>query len=455
MGSQRLWSVLCVMAVCYQTGMSSRYDGLFGQCLLPQQEMVLYEVSVPVLHRLQEVLKELMMQGLSWQDDITQYVIRKELSRVSLTRPLSGRHDNPSSQSSEPVQNAHPSKMQYPPSSRTKAQGDDPNPDLMQSYLDYMIVDPPKASQSLHMKTLDPYTYRQQYGYQDDEERSLNSLEGGGFPRPSTHAGGKESRPQDRDRQVLQDLVSLYLSSPAQPASRHRGAATPISTSPLYQDLDFPLDYAEDYVSQQDVEVRKQQQLDQTQRKAQKDYGSLAGLDDDSLQKVALLLDHYGIDMKDLTPSQLANLPAALKQLQMESATDLGTDTADKYRNSAAPRKKITEGAMTHKVDKSPVLGAPTSLPAPPPGPQASPDHPPTMGAPPATEGASVKEPGAPVETKTQGKKEPPGGTTHVKEEYGYIVTNQSPLSLYDGVRLLGLLAERIPLSTGSFINIR
>lgn len=76
---------------------------------------------------------------------------------------------------------------------------------------------------------------------------------------------------------------------------------------------------------------------------------------------------------------------------------------------------QITEGAMTHKVDKSPVLGAPTSLPAPPP----------TMGAPPATEGASVKEPGAPVETETQGKKEPPGGTTHVKEEYGYIVTNQ------------------------------
>lgn len=86
---------------------------------------------------------------------------------------------------------------------------------------------------------------------------------------------------------------------------------------------------------------------------------------------------------------------------------------------------QITEGAMTHKVDKSPVLDAPTSLPAPPPGPQASPDKPPTVGAPPATEGASVKEPGAPVKTETQGKKEPAGGTTHVKEEYGYIVTNQ------------------------------
>lgn len=66
------------------------------------------------------------------------------------------------------------------------------------------------------------------------------------------------------------------------------------------------------------------------------------------------------------------------------------------------------------------------------------------------------------------------------KEEYGYIFTNQrselvfiqlfdllaaikgvmesfscSPLSLYDGVKLLGLLADRIHLSTSTFINIR
>lgn len=40
------------------------------------------------------------------------------------------------------------------------------------------------------------------------------------------------------------------------------------------------------------------------------------------------------------------------------------------------------------------------------------------------------------------------------KEEYGYIVTNQSPLSLYDGVRLLELLADKIHLTTSSFINI-
>lgn len=38
-------------------------DGLFGQCLSPKQDQVQYQVSVPVLKRMQEVLKQLMLQG--------------------------------------------------------------------------------------------------------------------------------------------------------------------------------------------------------------------------------------------------------------------------------------------------------------------------------------------------------------------------------------------------------
>ncbi|KAG8428896.1 hypothetical protein GDO86_018962 [Hymenochirus boettgeri] len=40
-------------------------------------------------------------------------------------------------------------------------------------------------------------------------------------------------------------------------------------------------------------------------------------------------------------------------------------------------------------------------------------------------------------------------------EDYGYIVTNQKPLSLLSGARLLEILAQRVHLSTSSFINIR
>lgn len=44
---------------------SSCADGLFGQCQAPHQEPIQYQVSVPVLHKLQEVLKDLMVQGES------------------------------------------------------------------------------------------------------------------------------------------------------------------------------------------------------------------------------------------------------------------------------------------------------------------------------------------------------------------------------------------------------
>lgn len=38
-------------------------DGLFGQCRTSKQDQVQYQVSVPVLKRMQEVLKQLMLEG--------------------------------------------------------------------------------------------------------------------------------------------------------------------------------------------------------------------------------------------------------------------------------------------------------------------------------------------------------------------------------------------------------
>uniref|UniRef100_A0A672IR46 Protein tyrosine phosphatase receptor type Nb n=1 Tax=Salarias fasciatus TaxID=181472 RepID=A0A672IR46_SALFA len=62
-------------------------DGLFGQCRAPHQEPVQYQVSVSVLHKLQEVLKDLMVQGLTWRDDLTQAIISRELSHVPTISP--------------------------------------------------------------------------------------------------------------------------------------------------------------------------------------------------------------------------------------------------------------------------------------------------------------------------------------------------------------------------------
>ncbi|XP_030265636.1 receptor-type tyrosine-protein phosphatase-like N isoform X3 [Sparus aurata] len=418
-------------------------DGLFGQCRSPHQEPVQYQVSVQVLHRLQEVLKDLMVQGLTWRDDVTQEIVSRELSRV----PTVGSSSKVNEKSTRQM-----SRLPGPTQRRARGPEDPSDPEKMQRYADYMILDPSRSSVHMQTPLLDPYTYhQQQYGYQEEEERSLNSLDDNpAFPLLAA-ASRSRSRgdPLDRDQQLLQDLVSFYLSSPSssssssssspvQSLSRHRGAAaagfpssSSSSSSSFFPDLDFPLDYGEDYVSQV-AQLREQQQQQQQQaaadKKAKEEYNALSGLDERSLQRLALLLDPYGLDLKDLSPQQKDQLPAALKQLQLDDSYAY-KQTKDKYGSSSAPGKKITEGSMAYKM---------AALEAPP---------------------SSVKSPKQEAEQKDSAaaanqdnlRKTEPAAKS---EEYGYIVTNQSLLSLNDGVRLLERLSERIGLSTSAFINI-
>ncbi|KAG8004531.1 Receptor-type tyrosine-protein phosphatase-like N, partial [Nibea albiflora] len=395
---------------------SSCADGLFGQCQPPHQEPVRYQVSVQVLHKLQEVLKDLMVQGLTWRDDITQAIISRELSHVPTVGSSSKLPEKSPKQLSRP---SGPSQR------RVQAPEDAADPEMMQQYADYMILDPSQSSVHMQTPLLDPYTYyQQQYGYQDEEERSLNSLD----DNPAFSLPGSSSRsrtrgnPFDRNWQLLQDLVSLSLtssssssspssSSVAQSLSRQKGAieaaaaaagfpsslssSSSSSSSSFFPELDFPLDYGEDYVSQM-AKLNKQQQQEQAEKKAQEEYDALSGLDDRSLQKLALLLDHYGLDLKDLSPEQ----KDALKQLQLDSSYAHKV-TKDKYGNSAAAGRKLTEGSMAYK------------MPAP--------EAPPSTAKTPKPD-AAQKDSTAAAADQDQPRKDEPVAKT---EEYGYIVTNQ------------------------------
>ncbi|XP_068165514.1 receptor-type tyrosine-protein phosphatase-like N isoform X2 [Antennarius striatus] len=401
-------------------------DGLFGQCQAPHQKPVQYQVSVPVLHKLQEVLKDLMVQGLTWRDDVTQNIISRELSRL----PTVG---------SSPKLYEKQFEEQPGPSLR-RVQEDPDNGDMMQQYMDYMVLDPSRSSIHMQAPLLDPYTYRQQqqqYGYQDEEERSLNSLDDNPAFQLLTSSSRSRSRgsPLDRDRQLLQDLVSFYLtspsssssssSSPVQSLSHHGGAAAGFpssrsSSSSFFPELDFPVDFGEDYVSQM-AQLSKQQQ-DKTGKKVQEEYDALSGLDERSLQRLALLLDHYNVD---LSPEDKNVLPAALKQLQLDNSF-ANKQVKDKYGNTATG-KKVKEGTMVYKTEAP--VAPPTTFKTPQP---------------------DVQKDSGTAEQEKKMKNEPAPQTG----EYGYIVTNQSLLRLNDGVRLLERLSESIGLSFASFFNI-
>ncbi|XP_052379110.1 protein tyrosine phosphatase receptor type Na isoform X1 [Oncorhynchus keta] len=544
----RLWRVLFFMTLLYHLGMSSRYgcvferrlcsreqfcsdDGLFGQCRTSKLDQVQYQVSVPVLKRMQEVLKQLTLQGLSWQDDITQYIVTKELSRVPHTpRPSktsssqpkqsssnqggypsssSNQGGYPSSSSnqggypsSSSNQGGYPSSSSkqggYPSSSSNRGgypssssnQGGYPSsssnrggypssssnqggyPSQADSHQDYMIVDHAQFPLRMQTSPMDPYTY-QQHRYQEDGERSLH--QGGGVypgPRPSSSSRSQQAKQRERDRQLLQDVISLYLSSsPAQPSFRHRGAAA-LPASPYYEDLELPLDYVEDYsLTGQDTARQQQQQqqkkirleLQQHKKKVPQDYSSLAGLDESILQRMVETLEMYGVDPRDLTPQQLYRLAVVLQRMKADDQ-----ENADPFTNGPITPKEKQQ--MLKNSDTVSNKGENAPLPVPSPSSTSVADVAPTL-APAATSptlkapiGVSVtaKDSSVSVEDVKEKVKSssvpagPPAAErgTAAREEYGYIVTNQSPLSLYDGVKLLELLAERIHLTTSSFINI-
>lgn len=107
---------------------------------------------------------------------------------------------------------------------------------------------------------------QQRYGYQEEVQRSLNSLhDDPTFPflgaAPRSRSRGHAV---DRDRQLLQNLVSYYLPSSSSSSSQHRGAVASSlssSSSSIFPEVDFPLDYGEDYVYQV-AQLSKQQQAE-------------------------------------------------------------------------------------------------------------------------------------------------------------------------------------------------
>ncbi|NXN36521.1 PTPRN protein, partial [Rhinoptilus africanus] len=399
--------------------------------------------------------------GLSWQDGITQYVISQEMERIPRLRPPP---------SLEPVardesrQHCLPPRFLPPRSSPRRAvlPADPglptaqhlgqpppllPSP-LVQRYLEHLLL-PPQPQLGYEEALLNPYSYHK-FGYQD----GTHQLPGGSarqtpettsllgrvpaqalFGAGPVHSYG--GQPGTDGGHLFQDLAMLSL--PREKAGRPDPASTRLQHS-----LRLPGDY-------RDVEEREQP-------------GSLAtqphpAQTDAALKRLASLLASYGLGLPELSPQQLSSLSTLLQLLQSSVPT---AKRVGLQQGGAVPQ--VTEGDMQH--GEEPVHPSST-VPLPKIPPSSSPgdgprgraaSSPAPRAEPQRGHGGDTLSPGKQiaVEKKSYTEAKDAGAQrgTRPPDEYGYIVTDQKPLGLAAGVRLLELLAKHLQLSTASFINI-
>ncbi|XP_062944765.1 receptor-type tyrosine-protein phosphatase-like N isoform X1 [Cynocephalus volans] len=452
-------------------------DGLFGQCQVGVgQARPLLQVTSPVLQRLQGVLRQLMSQGLSWHDDLTQYVISQEMERIPRLRPPDPRpRDRSGLLPRRPSPTGELLLQGIPTGSTPAAQHRLPRPpvggggagagsplsslqaELLPSLLEHLLLppQPPHPALSYEPALLQPYLFHQ-FGSRDGSQGSesspgmvsvvpLTKVEApalfsrtaskGMFGAHPSHPYG--NLPGPSPAQLFQDSELLYLAQELPMLSRARAPRLPEQG-----DSSRAEDSSEGYEEEGQGGRREKP-------------ASPAVQPDVTLQKVAAVLAGYGVELRQLTPEQLSTLLTLLQPLPKGAGRNLGG--------------AVNVGADIKKTMEEQVQGGDTAEP-PPPTPSL-PEHP--TASPASSKVQQVLSPGSselpkaaspPATTVLLEKKSPlaqsqptVAGQLSVQpsaEEYGYIITDQKPLSLAAGVKLLEILAEHVHMSSGSFINI-
>ncbi|NXH79572.1 PTPRN protein, partial [Edolisoma coerulescens] len=461
-------------------------DGLFGQCQVGSvQDRPYFQVTSPVLQRLQDVLRHLMAQGLSWQDGITQYVISQEMERIPRLRlPPSL---EPSPQRCLPSRflplRSEPRRAPLPPDPGLAAAQhlEQPPPlllsPLVQRYLEHVLL-PSPAQLGYEEALLNPYSYHK-FGYQDGahqhpsgsarQSSETSSLLGrvpaqtlfGAGPVPSY--GGQ---PGVDGGHLFQDLGMLSL--PREKAGRPDPASARLQHS-----LQLPSGYRNMEEREQQAPLAAQPPSAQT---------------DAALKRLASLLASYGLGLPELSPQQLSSLSTLLQLLQSSVPTAKRVGLQQGAAGGGAVPKvgwggggsspglcseipaspfsslQVMEGDMQHGEEPVPPSSTvpPSKIPASSspgdgtkgraassPAPRAEPQQA-HIGDALSPRKQIVVEKKSYTELKDGGARQ----GTRPADEYGYIVTDQKPLGLAAGVQLLELLAKHLHLSTASFINI-
>ncbi|XP_003784972.1 receptor-type tyrosine-protein phosphatase-like N isoform X3 [Otolemur garnettii] len=458
-------------------------DGLFGQCQVGMgQARPLLQVTSPVLQRLQGVLRQLMSQGLSWHDDLTQYVISQEMERIPRLHPpesrsrdrsgLAPRRPGPAGQlllqgiptGSVP---AAQQRLPRPPMGGDGAGAGSPlsslQAELLPPLLEHLLLPPPPPHPALSYEPalLQPYLFHQ-FGSRDGSRGSNGSpgmvsvnplpkaeapalfsraASKGMFGDHPGHSYGDLSGPSPA--QLFQDSGLLYLAQELPVSSRSRAPRLPEQGGSSWAE-----DPSEGYEEERPGSHGEKPT-------------SPAVQPDATLQRLAAVLAGYGVEMHQLTPEQLSTLLTLLQLLPKGTGRNLGGIV-----NIGADIKKTLEGQEQHRDTAEPPPPTP-SLPGYPTSNEVQQAQVPGSSKPPK----AASPPATPVllEKKSPlGQSQPTvAGQTSAQpsaEEYGYIVTdqnvvgpaltfrirhNEQNLSLADVTQQAGLVKSELEAQTG------
>ncbi|XP_007122490.1 receptor-type tyrosine-protein phosphatase-like N isoform X2 [Physeter macrocephalus] len=462
-------------------------DGLFGQCQVGVgQARPLLQVTSPVLQRLQGVLRQLMSQGLSWHDDLTQYVISQEMERIPRLHPaephprdrsgLAPRRPGPAGElllqgiptGSAP---APQHRLPRPPVGRGGAGAGSPlsplQAELLPPLLEHLLLppQPPHPALSYEPALLQPYLFHQ-LGSRDgprSSESSPGMVSVGPLPKAEppalfsrtaskgtfgAHPGHSYGDPPGPPpAQLFQESGLLYLAQEPQVPSRARAPRLPEQGGSSQAD-----DSSEGY-EEEGLEGRREKPPSPEEQP------------DVTLQRLAAVLAGYGVELRQLTPEQLSTLSTLLQLLPKGAGRHLGG--------------VVNIGADIKKTMEEQVQGADAAEPPPPtPSLPGSPTAGPTSNEAQQELSSGSSEPpkdAGPAATPILLEEKSPLGQSQPTaagqpsarpsaEEYGYIVTdqnvvgpaltfrirhNEQNLSLADVTKQAGMVKSELEAQTG------
>ncbi|XP_006867901.1 PREDICTED: receptor-type tyrosine-protein phosphatase-like N isoform X2 [Chrysochloris asiatica] len=460
-------------------------DGLFGQCQVgvgPVQPLL--QVTSPVLQRLQGVLRQLMSQGLSWHDDLTQYVISQEMERIPRLRPpdppprdrsglASKKPGPPGELPSQGIPTGSAPSVQHllprlPAGGGGAGTGSSLSPlqtELLPPLLEHLLLppQPPHPALSYEPTLLQPYLYHQ-FGSRDGSQGSESSP-----GMVSVSPLPKAKSPALFSRAAYKGIFGVY------PGHSYGDSPGP-SPAQLFQDPGLLYLAQEPPVPSRARAPRLPEHGDSKQAEDSSEDNEKAGLGrhgekrpspaaqpDVALQRLAAVLAGYGMELHQLTPEQLSTLSTLLQLLPKGGGRNLGG--------------VVNVGADIKKTIEAQIEGGDTAEPLPPTpslagNPTASPTSSKDQQVLSSLESAQTSSPPAtPVllEKKSLlGQIQPtvvgqPSAQPSA-EEYGYIVTdqnvvgpaltfrirhNEQNVSLADVTQQAGLMKSELEAQTG------